>query len=96
MEKVELSRPIVRFSSVFHVSQLEGNIPPLDPSTVSLAWDPNQKAETILENSGATIKHNQRNRAFYSLRSDEICLPPKDHFPSADGYYVTALRRAVA
>lgn len=91
MEKVELSRPIVRFSSVFHVSQLEGNIPPLDPSTVSLAWDPNQKAETILENSGATIKHNQRNRAYYSLRSDEICLPPKDHFPSADGYYVTAL-----
>jgi antirestriction protein ArdC/phage/plasmid primase-like uncharacterized protein len=91
MEKVELSRPIVRFSSVFHVSQLEGNIPPLDPSTVSLAWDPNQKAETILENSGAAIKHNQRNRAYYSLRSDEICLPPKDHFPSADGYYVTAL-----
>ncbi|MGE4538387.1 MAG: zincin-like metallopeptidase domain-containing protein [Desulfovibrio sp.] len=91
MEKVELARPIVRFSSVFHVSQLDGEIPPLDPSKAGPAWDPNQKAETILENSGAVIKHNQRNRAFYNLRLDEMSLPPKDHFPSADGYYATAL-----
>jgi len=91
MEKVELARPFVRFSSVFHVSQLEGNIPPLDPTATGRAWDPNQKAEAILENSGAVIKHNQRDRAFYSSRTDEICLPPQDHFPSADGYYATAL-----
>lgn len=91
MEKVELTRPIVRFSSVFHVSQLEGSIPPLDPSKVRLDWDPNKKAETILENSAAVIKHNQRDRAFYNPREDEICLPPLDHFPSADGYYATAL-----
>lgn len=90
MTKVELDRPIVRFSRVFHVSQLDGDVPPLDLSAVR-PWDPNQKAETILENSGAVIKHNQRDRAFYSLRFDEICLPPKDRFPSADGYYSTAL-----
>ncbi|MEA4896386.1 MAG: zincin-like metallopeptidase domain-containing protein [Oscillospiraceae bacterium] len=91
MEEVRLTRPIVRFSSVFHVSQLDGDVPPLDPAAVQRLWDPNQKAETILENSGAVIKHNQRNRAFYSLRPDEICLPPQEQFPSADGYYSTAL-----
>ena len=91
MEEVRLTRPIVRFSSVFHVSQLDGDVPPLDPAAVQRLWDPHQKAETILENSGAVIKHNQRNRAFYSLRTDEICLPPQEQFPSADGYYSTAL-----
>ena len=91
MEKVELTRPIVRFSSVFHVSQLAGDIPPLDKSVLVPPWDPNEKAEAILQNSGAVIKHNQRNRAFYSLGTDEICLPPKDHFMGQDTYYATAL-----
>jgi len=91
MEKVELTRPIVRFSSVFHVSQLAGEIPPLDKSVLVPPWDPNEKAEAILHNSGAVIKHNQRNRAFYSLSTDEICLPPKDHFMGQDTYYATAL-----
>lgn len=91
MEKVELTRPIVHFSSVFHVSQLAGEIPPLDKSVLVPPWDPNEKAEAILQNSGAVIKHNQRNRAFYSLSTDEICLPPKDHFMGQDTYYATAL-----
>ena len=91
MEKVELTRPIVRFSSVFHVSQLAGEIPPLDKSALVPPWNPNEKAEAILGNSGAIIKHNQRNRAFYSLSTDEICLPPKDHFMGQDTYYATAL-----
>jgi antirestriction protein ArdC/phage/plasmid primase-like uncharacterized protein len=91
MEKIELTRPIVRFSSVFHVSQLAGEIPPLDKSVLVPPWDPNKKAEAILQNSGAVIKHNQRNRAFYSLSTDEICLPPKDHFMGQDTYYATAL-----
>lgn len=91
MEKVELTRPIVRFSSVFHVSQLAGEIPPLDKSSLVLPWNPNEKAEAILDNSGAVIKHNQRNRAFYSPHADEICLPPKDHFIAQDAYYATAL-----
>ena len=91
MEKVELTRPIVRFSSVFHVSQLAGEIPPLDKSSLVPPWNPNEKAEAILDNSGAVIKHNQRNRAFYSPHADEICLPPKDHFIAQDAYYATAL-----
>lgn len=88
--KVELERPIVRFSSVFHASQLEGELPPLDPAH-GPDWDPNEKAEVILRNSGAVIKHNQRDRAYYSLLRDEISLPPRESFAAADGYYATAL-----
>ncbi|GAB7081894.1 zincin-like metallopeptidase domain-containing protein [Megalodesulfovibrio paquesii] len=90
-QEVELARPIIRFSSVFHASQLDGDVPPFDPKTVAHDWDPHQKAEAILANSGAKILHNQRNRAFYSPIKDRIELPPREQFPAADGYYATAL-----
>jgi antirestriction protein ArdC len=91
VEEVELSRPIIRFSSVFHASQIEGPLPPFDPDAVKHEWDPHKKCEEIIAASGAQILHNQRDRAFYSPAKDRIELPPKDHFPSADRYYATAL-----
>jgi antirestriction protein ArdC/phage/plasmid primase-like uncharacterized protein len=91
MVLTELPRPLVRFSSIFHVSQLDGDVPPLDPSAKTRSWDPNEKAEEILQRSGAVIFHTQRDKAFYRPSSDEIRLPPKDHFPTADAYYSTAL-----
>ena len=48
-------------------------------------------AEAILAGSGAVIKHDQADRAFYSLSSDEIHLPPKEAFPELADYYATAL-----
>ena len=48
-------------------------------------------AEAILAGSGAIIKHDQADRAFYSLRTDEIHLPPKEAFPAIADYYATAL-----
>ena len=48
-------------------------------------------AEAILAGSHAVIKHDQADRAFYSLSSDEIHLPPKEAFPELADYYATAL-----
>lgn len=48
-------------------------------------------AEAILAGSGAVIKHDQADRAFYSLSNDEIHLPPKEAFPELADYYATAL-----
>ena len=48
-------------------------------------------AEAILAGSGAVIKHDQADRAFYSLSEDEIHLPPKEAFPELVDYYATAL-----
>ena len=48
-------------------------------------------AEAILAGSHAVIKHDQADRAFYSLSNDEIHLPPKEAFPELADYYATAL-----
>ncbi len=72
-ERIQLEKPILRFSNVFHASQIDG-IPEWDGREIS--WNPDERAEAILENSGASITHDQRDRAFYRPSSDEIHLPP--------------------
>lgn len=92
-ETVQLERPRLHVYSVFHASQLQTrdgeDIPPYEPQ--ELAWDPFDRGEAMLRNSEASISHDQHDRAFYRLDTDEIHLPPRDHFPDAGNYYSTAL-----
>jgi len=92
-ETVQLERPRLHVYSVFHASQLQTrdgeDIPPYEPQ--ELAWDPFDRGEAMLRNSGASISHDQHDRAFYRLDTDEIHLPPREHFPDAGNYYSTAL-----
>lgn len=92
-ETVQLERPRLHIYSVFHASQMQTHdgedIPPYEPQ--ELAWDPIERGEAILRNSGASISHDQRDRAFYRLDTDEIHLPPREHFPDTGNYYSTAL-----
>lgn len=92
-ETVALERPRFRIYSVFHASQLQTRdgqeIPPYEPR--ELTWDPNEAGEKILQNSGVSISHDQRDRAFYQPSADEIHLPPRENFPDAGNYYSTAL-----
>ncbi|MCL2029797.1 MAG: zincin-like metallopeptidase domain-containing protein [Deltaproteobacteria bacterium] len=93
MVEVRLERPRVRYFNVFHASQvqtLDGQaIPPYDPGKVD--WNPNERAEAILENSGAAIFHDQADSAYYIMSKDEIHLPPQANFPEAALYYSTAM-----
>jgi antirestriction protein ArdC/phage/plasmid primase-like uncharacterized protein len=93
MVEVKLARPRVRYFNVFHSSQvqtLDGQaIPRFEPMKVT--WDPNERAEAILEHSGAGIYHDQADRAYYIMSKDEIHLPPKANFDEASLYYATAL-----
>ena len=92
-EKLARSRPLLQIYSVFHASQLQtehGQDLPLFGGK-ELTWNPNEKAEGILANSGASITHDQGDRAHYSRAQDEIHLPPKEKFPSDERYYATAL-----
>src|SRR4029077_415466 len=50
-----------------------------------------EAAERILNNSGATILHDQADRAFYNRPADSIHLPRKHAFKDAAGYYGTVL-----
>ena len=92
-ETVELARPRVYYFSVFHASQLETEdrepIPAYEAPPIE--WNPHEKAEAILNSSGASIAHDQRDRAYYSPMRDEIHLPYRENFSSAGDYYNTAL-----
>lgn len=90
MQKVELDKPIIRYAHVFNAEQIDG-MPPLELTDKAFQWEPSEKAENILAASGATIKHDQSNRAFYRYATDDIHLPPKDNFDAPDKYYATAL-----
>lgn len=48
-------------------------------------------AEAVLQNSGAKFSHISGDRAFYEKNSDTITMPPKEAFPTLEGYYATAL-----
>ncbi|SHI72449.1 zincin-like metallopeptidase domain-containing protein [Halodesulfovibrio aestuarii] len=87
-EELRLERPILRFASVFHATQVEG-MPEWKGRDVS--WNPHERSEAILEGSGASITHDQRDRAFFSYTWDQIKLPPKDKFEDQNKYYATAL-----
>lgn len=85
---VERERPYVMHFYVFNANQIEG-ISPLESKKYE--WSPEEKAEEILRKSGADIKCDQSNRAFYSAHSDEIHLPKREQFPSSEKFYATAL-----
>ena len=79
---------IVRNYVVFHASQIEG-IEPYIPKARNPIED-NEKAERILKESGAEIRHGG-NEAFYNRTDDYIQLPEKGQFNSQADYYASAL-----
>lgn len=87
-ETVRLERPKVFHAVVFNGEQIDG-LPPLKPRPLS--WNPDERAEKILKNSGAVINHQHGDRAFYSPSRDSITLPLREQFASPGAYYETAL-----
>lgn len=87
-EDVPHDKPKVFHVTVFNAKQMTG-VPPYEKPAHS--WSPNEQAESILAGSGAAIKHDGGDRAFYSIREDQIHLPDRAAFPSEGAYYSTAL-----
>ena len=92
--QTELERPLVAFAHVFHASQIKTqdghDLPPFEKREIT--WNPNERVEAILKNTGITINNTQRNSAFYGGGDAEtIHLPTKESFPDAGRYYSTAL-----
>ncbi|WP_402721328.1 ArdC family protein [Janthinobacterium rivuli] len=81
-------KPKMYFTTVFNAEQVNG-LDPLQPA--QLEFDPIERAERILWQSGATIKHDQRDQAYYDVVGDEMHLPPRCQFNSAIEYYAVAL-----
>ncbi|CAK7032497.1 MAG: hypothetical protein DESF_01366 [Desulfovibrio sp.] len=89
-QTVQLDKPLVRFAHVFNAEQIDG-IPPVELTDKAFEWVPVEKAENILSASGANIKYDQSNRAFYRYATDSIHLPPRENFEEPGLYYGTAL-----
>jgi len=81
--------PLRKVFTVFNAKQIDG-IAPYVPKERA-AWEVAETGESILQNSGARIVHDQNDRAFYSRSADRIHLPPDAAFKSAADYYGTAL-----
>lgn len=84
----KLEKPRAVWSIVFNAEQCEG-LPAYEPKKID--FNPIEKAEEILNNSGAKIKHKAQDRAYYSPVTDTITLPLKEQFVSNEEYYRTAL-----
>jgi antirestriction protein ArdC len=89
VRRLEERTLIHRVYTVFNAKQVDGV--PAHQTKQHSAFETVRAGEQILQNSGASIAHDQANRAFYSRGSDSIHLPPKDSFRQAAGYYGTAL-----
>lgn len=82
-------RFIHRVYTVFNASQIDG-VPPLEKKQHT-PFEVAEAGEEIIQKSGAKLRHDQPDRAFYSRKEDTIHLPLKESFQDAPGYYSTAL-----
>lgn len=89
-QMVEYERPKAFGAVVFNASQIDG-LPPLQAKTTMQEWERHELAEAIMQASGVPIRHEGGDRAYYRPSTDSITLPERTQFPTADGYYATAL-----
>ena len=83
-------RAFVKVLHVWNVDQVDGvEFPALAPAVVH-EWDACERAESALQGSGVPISHGG-GRACYVPTEDRITLPGRSQFPTALGYYQTAL-----
>lgn len=85
--RVRLERPKMFMANVFNAEQIDG-LPTYQKPVQT--WNALDRAETILQASGADIRHGG-DKAYYRPSTDNIQMPDKAQFPSADNYYATAL-----
>jgi antirestriction protein ArdC len=83
------SGPIHRVYAVFNAEQIDGI--PKRTQPIHQDWASIQAGEHILDNSGAVIRHDKNDLAFYDPTTDIIHLPSPGSFENAVGYYGTAL-----
>ena len=85
-----MKAPVVRQYTVFNAEQATGlperSNPPPEP-----LWKAHQDAERVMQDGGVPIRHVGGDRAYYHMKRDEIVLPERGQFPSANQYYQTAL-----
>ncbi|RYX78177.1 DUF1738 domain-containing protein, partial [bacterium] len=90
-QRLPLSHPIVSSAWVFNAEQISGLTPLTQATPKDISWNPIERAEALIKDSGAEINHRYMDAAYYDVRYDVITLPDRSQFAAADHYYATAL-----
>ncbi|MDE0100847.1 MAG: zincin-like metallopeptidase domain-containing protein [Bryobacterales bacterium] len=90
-ESVRLRSPRVYRYTVFNAEQATGLPDRPDRAPGGYEWDRHQDADRVIGASGASIRHSGQNVAAYDMAMDRITLPFKHQYPTAAGYYQSAL-----
>jgi antirestriction protein ArdC len=80
---------LLRFSTVFHASQIEGIPDYKKPELGSVSWQTPDAIHTIIENSGVDIRYGG-GQAFYSPSTDHVQMPVREAFESPEAFAQTA------
>ena len=89
-EEPEKPRIIHRTYTVFNAEQCDG-MPQLKHTQPQRDWEVSERAERLLQESGAKIEHQHGDSAYYRVSEDKIVLPKQEQFRSDEAYYSTAL-----
>jgi antirestriction protein ArdC len=89
-EETEQENPFMKGYTVFNVDQIDG-LPAHFHTAGQTVLDPVQRiahAESFFANTKAEIRYGG-NRAYYSLSTDHVQMPPFETFRDAESYYAT-------
>ncbi len=75
--------PFAKAFCIFNLDQIDG----IERPSPSSAWDPLERAESVLKESGAAIVEGGT-RAFYNPVKDQMQLPDRPRFKSPENFYV--------
>ena len=82
------SAPRMKAYTVFNVEQTENlKLKSLEEKP---AWKAHQDNDALIKASGVGTRHVSGDRAYYNPSADNITLPRRSQFPSAEAYYQTA------
>jgi antirestriction protein ArdC len=80
---------LLRFSTVFHASQIEGIPEYIKPELGSVSWQTPEAIDTIIDNSGVDVRYGG-GQAFYSPSTDHVQMPVREVFESPEAFAQTA------
>ena len=84
--------PRIKVLHVWNVNQVDGlDLPPIGKPPEKHEWEACERAEQAITRSGVQVENVGGDRAFYNRTADRIVLPMREQFPTALGYYHTAL-----
>ena len=90
VDKEKWAGPTVMYACVFNADQIDGMPLKVDRVMPDPKWR-HDECERLMKECGVSIFHDGGDQAFYIPSRDEIHLPEKQHFLSADGYYATVI-----